>query len=60
MLRVKIIKCDEPLAWYYDLISYIPVFEVIEWGEKYVLKEDYDRGHNAYWRHILKEDCKLV
>jgi len=60
-VRVKITGSTSALAWYADLVG--QVFEVYDGGVyrlDYILKEDYDKGHSAPWRHISKDDCVEV
>lgn len=55
-LNITITKCSGQHYWYKDLIG--QKFNVLDnVGRKdYILSEDYDKGHNAIWRHIDKED----
>jgi len=47
-MRIRIVKCDEPEAWYADQIG--KVFEVKrDWKDSYYVGDDY---------YVLKEDCE--
>lgn len=57
--KVKITKCSYPQAWYNDSIGEVfTVYQTI-FGKDYILKEDYDMGHNTLWRHIDIKDCEV-
>lgn len=57
--KVRITKCDSATAWYASAIG--REYEVYDcWKNDFVLSEDYDLGHKAMWRHILKSDCKVI
>jgi hypothetical protein len=50
---------SSPFSWYANLAG--ERFEVYDlWRDSFVLVEDYDRGHNATWRHIAKQDCVSI
>ena len=55
--EIKIVKCSYPEAWYADLIGETMV--VYEDRKNFILKEDYDLGHKAPWRHIDFKDCEM-
>ena len=58
-LIVRIIKCDEPAAWYADLVG--ETFDVYPYdSDSYVLKKDYDRGNDQLWRHIKKDEVERI
>jgi hypothetical protein len=43
-------------GWYTDLEGV--TFEVYDnYGKDYILVEDYDLGHDHYWRHIDRDGC---
>ena len=56
ILKVEVIKADSPSYWYSGLEG--ETFTVYDNRRDYILKEDYDRGHHAIWRHLEKEDVK--
>ena len=56
-VTVQIIKAALP-CWYAGLEG--EFFKVYTDKRDYILKEDYDRGHRAIWRHIFKGDAKVV
>ncbi len=58
LTKVRILKCKEPAAWYAKLTGH--TFDVYDDRKVFLLKEDYDRGHDAIWRYIAKEDCEEV
>jgi hypothetical protein len=45
-------------GWYRDAVG--EQFECVRWGSEWVLKEDYDLGRQAMWRHIQREDAQEV
>ena len=55
-MRVKITSYDDRQNWYSELVG--EVFEVVDRGADFVLKEDYDRA--GPWRHISKHNCEEV
>jgi hypothetical protein len=55
MIYVKIVKTSSPNSWYANLIG--TEFECEEFGDTYVVKEDYDGDYRRLWRHIDKSDC---
>ena len=59
-MKVKIIKCSGDDYWYKDLVGV--EFEVIDkiTSQDYILKEDYDLGHKACWRHIYIKDAEVI
>lgn len=57
-ITVEITSCSVPTAWYAKLIGH--KFEVYNFVKDYVLCEDYDAGDQAWWRHISKDECKVV
>ncbi len=57
VISVEIERCSSKSAWYVHCVG--RVFEVYARGRDYVLKKDYDRGHDTTWRHIDKSDCKI-
>ena len=56
-LDVQIINGKKP-CWYHSLKGM--VFRVYDNRRDYILKEDYDLGHHAMWRHISKPDVLVV
>lgn len=54
-MKVKIERAPTGY-WYEQHIG--EEFEVVDspWSDSYTLKEDFDRGHNTIWRHIVKAD----
>jgi len=57
-LKVEVIKANSLSCWYSGLEG--NVFTVYDNRRDYILKEDYDRGHRAIWRHLDKEDVKSL
>jgi len=57
MKKIRVIIL-EGNGWYDGCVG--NEFDVYEWGNSYVLAEDYDAGHNRWWRHIDKADCEVV
>ena len=58
-LSVKITQCTgAPEAWYAELIG--QVVEVYKDTSDYILREDYDRGHEAIWHHIPFADAEAI
>ena len=57
---VKITAAPLATEWYAAYVGH--EFEVYEeaYGDSYILKEDYDLGHRADWRHIMKNDCEVI
>lgn len=58
VLQIRILKSSGSYYWYANLIGVI--LFVYDNKRDYILKEDYDRGMNAPWRHIDKEDAEIV
>ena len=58
IVNVQIVKATVATCWYAGLVG--RVFEVYKNHRDYILKEDYDRGHKAIWRHIAFDDCEEV
>lgn len=58
-MKIKIDK-GRPSYWYAELAGQI--FEVVDDGpfDDYILKEDFDKGPPAMWRHILKSDATVL
>lgn len=57
-VTVQITKAELPTYWYAGLEG--ETFVVYKDRRDYILKEDYDRGHEAVWRHIPFGDCEEV
>lgn len=57
-LLVRITGWSSPPCWYAGRED--EVFEVYPLGRDFVLKEDFDRGPDAIWRHIDRCDCVEV
>lgn len=57
IVTVEIIKCDEPQAWYANLIG--ESFRCYVGSHDYILKEDYDRGFAYPWCHIDFYDAQI-
>lgn len=53
--KVKIVHGQ---TWYEDCVG--EVVEVVNWGDGYVMYEDYQLGSSKPWRHLKKEDVELV
>ena len=58
VLNIEIIKCDLRTVWYFGLEG--ERFKVYKSTKDYILKEDYDLGHKACWRHIKFDDCMVI
>lgn len=57
-MRVRVTACESATDWYSGSIG--SEFEVVEWGRGYVLACDYDRGYEAAWFSIRKQDAEVV
>ncbi len=53
-MKVKIVKCSHPRAWYNAAMQMFSEFEVYEKGDEYL----FDEGDLTY--HIDKSDCEVV
>lgn len=57
-MKVQITKASSRQYWYNNHID--QVFEVVDKGDNYMLKEDAE-NEKAYERRLIgKEDCKIV
>lgn len=56
-MKVKITSCSSKQGWYTDSIG--EIFEVVERGKDYVVKEDHINPSGS-WRHIQKDECEIV
>jgi len=54
--EVQILRAGKPTYWYAGLKG--SIFTVYDNRRDYILKEDYDRGYHAAWRHIDKDECR--
>jgi len=55
---IRITNASRDGRWYRGVER--RVFKVYDAGRDYVLKEDYDSGHDTVWRHVEKADCEEV
>lgn len=53
-MKVRIVKCSFPHAWYASNLHYLSEFEAYEKGDEYC----FDEGGTTY--HILKTDCEVI
>ena len=56
-LTAKVIN-PKATYWYAGLEG--ETFEVYRFGSTYVLAEDYDRGPDVTWRHLVASDVEIV
>lgn len=56
--KVKLITAPPFPAWAWD--SKGDVFEVCEWSQDYILREDYEKGRKAEWRFLEKSSCERL
>jgi len=58
-MKVKIIRAGKPTFWYAAHVG--ATVEVVDKHRyDYTLKEDWERGDDAPWRHIFKADCVIL
>lgn len=58
-MNIQQVRITTGNGWYTDLEG--EVFTVYDnCGRDFILCEDYDLGHDHYWRHIDNGDCELV
>ena len=55
---IRITKASELTYWYAGLEG--ETFITYKSRRDYILKRDYDRGHEIAWRHIAFDDCEVV
>ena len=55
---VQQVKITRGRGWYRGLVG--ETFEVYRDRRDFILKEDYDRGHEYSWGHIDFDDCEVV
>jgi hypothetical protein len=58
IIVVRIVGCQHPDHWYFDDVG--RTVEVVDYGQDYVVYEDYAMGYCVTWRHLEKADCEVL